>query len=134
MSDQTVSMELHTNGALTLRFEGWERWLTLRSVVTIPRDRITSVTFHPDYQDPGGAWRSGGTGMPGVLYAGRFRRHGLREVWYLRKPHGWWKARASDVLEVVSDVPDATRLLLTMDPVEADAIIGWYRHGGRGTA
>ena len=128
-------MELrHTDAELTLRFEGWERWWALSTGVSIPRGDITSITFHPTYQDPGGVWRSGGTGLPGVLYAGRFRRNGRREIWYLRRPDGGRRPRASNVLEVVTDLPEASRLLLTVDPAEAEAIIGWFRHGDGDTS
>ncbi len=124
----TRGVQLLTNGSFTVTFVGWEHTTTLRSEVSIPRPRITSMEFHDEYSDPGGVWRSGGTGIPGVLYAGRFRRRGQREVWFLQGARGIRRVRARNVLEVTSDQPDARRLLLTCDPTEADRILAWYRH------
>ncbi len=125
----TDGMHMLTNGSFTVTFVGWERSATLRSEVSVPRERIQSMEFHQDYLDPGGVWRSGGTGLPRVLYAGRFRRRGEREVWFLRGARGLRHVRARNVLEVITDQPDARRLLLTCEPAEAERILAWYRAG-----
>jgi hypothetical protein len=122
-------VRVETNGTLTVRFEGWERLAALRGGVEIPRSAITALRWHRSYEDPGGAWRSGGTALPRVLYAGRFRRRGEREVWFLRGGRGMVRVRAREVLEVVSDQPDARRVLLTMDEAHAQRILDWFAAG-----
>lgn len=118
-------MRIVCDTSLLVALEGWEAAAALRRKLTVERDSITALRFHGSYQDPGGALRVGGTGLPRVVYAGHFRRQGQREFWYVRKPRGFSRFRAENVLEIETTGRFA-RVLLTTTPAEADSVIRWF--------
>lgn len=62
--------------ALTIRLEGAEQFWGLRRRIVIPRDKITDLSWHPQYMADAPIVRFAGTALPGVLYSGHFRTNG----------------------------------------------------------
>lgn len=122
-------MKLTSNQyGVRVELAGLDQKAAFRRSFDVPRDTITAMRFHAQYRDPGKVWRVGGTGVPGWLYAGNFRRHGLREFWFLRRPSGVFKVTAKNVLEIETTGTFA-RLLVTVPEGEATELIRWFRDG-----
>lgn len=127
---QDDAMRLTTNGALTIEFEGIERWAAMIGRVVVERAEVVAVRYHASYLDPGGAWRFAGTAVPKRLYAGRYRRKGKTELWYLRGARGVRRPTAESVLEVETSGRFA-RILLTAEPAETDRVAAWFKQQAR---
>lgn len=121
-------MRLTTNGSLTVSFEGIEKFAAFKREVVIDRSEVSAVRFHASYDDPGKAWRVAGTGFPRRVYSGHFRRHGLAELWYVRRPTGFNRWRAANLLEIETTGHYA-RVLLSVTPEDGERIVAWSERG-----
>lgn len=115
---------------LTVFFEDMEQVWALKRKLVIPKINITNVLWQEGVQLPRTelGWRLGGTGLPGVLFAGRFVGHEGKNFVYLLRPQGWAKAvRVRQVLTIeLKDYP-YHRLFFTVNkPDIAEQIIGWW--------
>jgi len=71
--------------------------------------------------------RLAGTAVPGVLAAGTFYGQGMKQFLYLRRPQGFVRATAANVL--VLDLHDMFYGRVVLSCAEADArrVIGWAK-------
>lgn len=71
---------------LTAEFRGLDKLWTLKSRLEIPLAHVRGATHDPGIaREPKGI-RVGGTHLPGVITAGRFRRDGERLFWGVKNP------------------------------------------------
>lgn len=118
---------------LIITFQGWEVLWALRRTLVIPRDCISDIEWSPQYTYPDWLVRVGGTGAPGILYAGNFRSS--NNGWYflfLRQPRGWeWPFRkgitAQNVLVITAHDYRYKQLLFTATPEIGASLTNWYR-------
>jgi len=78
------------SGALHIEFQGFERFWALKRRLVIPFENISSLEFHDTWQRPNsGAWlRLGGTFLPRILMAGRYRYTSEQYFAYVSKITG----------------------------------------------
>jgi len=119
-------MKLHLDDdQLTIELEGFERVWALRRRLVVLRANVTNVTWHSDPTELHLFLRTGGTSLPGVLLAGNFLGQGMRQFLYVRRPRGWWKPQASDLLIIdLHDAPYA-RVVISCDKADAAPVLAW---------
>lgn len=122
--------------ALIIKLQGAEVLWGLRRKIVIPRDKITSLAWTPQFSYEGERFfRLGGTGAPGLLYAGNFRS---AEGWYflyVQKPKGpnWLTGgtfTAPDILDIGTQDFKYKRIMLSCRPDIGASLINWW-HGQR---
>ena len=115
---------------LTVLFEGWERPLAMRRRLIIPRAKIVHAEWHGEPFEIHAGLRLAGTALPGVLAAGTFFGQGMKQFLYLRRPQGWRRATAANVL--VFDLHDMFyhRVLLSCGEAEAARVVAWAKAAG----
>jgi len=121
-------MNLELNGdELTVALEGWERMWALRRRLIIPRGKIVHAEWHGEPFAPRTSLRLAGTAVPGVLAAGTFYGQRMKQFLYLRRPQGFIRATAANVL--VLDLHDMFYGRVVLSCAEADArrVIGWAK-------
>ena len=113
--------------ALTITLEGWERLWALRRRLIIPRAKIVHAEWHGEPFEIHAGLRLAGTGLPGVLAAGTFYGQGMKQFLYLRRPKGWRRATAANVL--VLDLHDMFyhRVLVSCAQADATRIGAWAK-------
>ena len=67
-----------SNGNLNVVMSFWERVGSLSSNISIPLTAVIHATDDPTFIRHGLGLRTGGTGMPGFIAEGRFRKNGNR--------------------------------------------------------
>ena len=116
---------------LTIKLEGWEVFFGLKRELVIPRGSITSLEWHEDFIFDKKIWRTFGSGIVGVLYAGHFRGGGVRYFLYVRRPLGitWLNGnfRAQNVLLITTQDYAYKQIILTSDEAIAAGLINWWR-------
>jgi hypothetical protein len=121
-------MKLELSGdALTIAFEGWERVWALRRRLIIPRGKIVHAQWHAEPFKIHAGLRLAGTAVPGVLAAGTFFGQGVKQFLYLRRPKGWLRATAANVL--VLDLHDMFygRVVLSCQEADAARVVAWTK-------
>ncbi len=121
-------MKLELNdGELTVTLEGWERMWALRRRLVIPRSKIVHAEWHAEPYELHRSLRLAGTALPGVLVAGTFYGQGMKLFLYMRRPQGWRRATAANVL--VLDLHHMFYHRVVLSCVEADArrVIAWTK-------
>ncbi|MBH5338104.1 hypothetical protein IHE55_26320 [Streptomyces pactum] len=74
------------HGLLTAEFSGLDKLWAIKSRLEVPLAHVRGATHDPGIaREPKGI-RVGGTHIPGVVTAGRFRRDGERLFWNVRNP------------------------------------------------
>jgi hypothetical protein len=120
---------------LTIKLEGIEVFFGLKRRLVLPRANITNVEWQPAFIFTGRLWRMGGSGIPGVLYAGRFRAAGDNYYLYMQQPAGvgWVNGvvRASNVLVITMHDYRYKQIWLTSNPDIAGGVINWWRGSSR---
>jgi hypothetical protein len=115
---------------LVITLEGWEAIWSLRRRLVIPKSAIQAIQWTPQLSYPGRLWRIGGTGLPGVLYAGNWRGNGMWHFLYLARPHGWgWSPSgtitAENVLTITTRDFAYQQILLTCEPAIGQQLVRW---------
>jgi len=117
--------------SLTIEFQGGEMLLALKRRLVIPRENIVDLKWLPEYDYQGMLLRIGGTGMPKVLYAGRFFdvRTKERLFLYVRRPESFKfsgsVAGANMLVIKTNDFPYA-EVLLTCEPDIGASLMNWW--------
>jgi hypothetical protein len=121
-----MKLELNAD-VLTIAFEGWERMWALRRRLIIPRGKIVHAEWRGEPFVIHAGLRLAGTAVPGVLAAGTFFGQGMKQFLYVRRPQGWRRATAANVL--VLDLHDMfyARVMLSCLQAEAAGVIGWAK-------
>jgi hypothetical protein len=121
-----MKLEL-SEDALTITLEGWERLWALRRRLIIPRGKIVHAEWHGEPFEIHAGLRLAGTAFPGVLLAGTFFGQGMKQFLYLRRPKGWRRATAANVL--VLDLHDMFyhRVLLSCAEADAARVVAWAK-------
>lgn len=123
-------MFLAEDDRLVITMEGWEIVWALRRRLIIPKSSIQTVQWTPQLSYPGRLLRIGGTGWPGVLYAGNWRGNGMWHFLYLRQPHGWGWSRtgaitAANVLTITTRDFLYQQILITCAPTIGQQLVRW---------
>ncbi|MET9591690.1 hypothetical protein ABZY45_12030 [Streptomyces sp. NPDC006516] len=99
-----------TRDMLTVRLTGLDRLWALKSQVEVPLTQVRGATHDPGIAHERKGTKLGGTHMPGVITAGRFRRHGDLVFWAVRKPAN------TVVVELAEGAPYSRLVVETDDP------------------
>jgi hypothetical protein len=114
---------------LTIKFEGLEQVWAFKRRLIVPRIKIERAVWQPGVVLPRGelGLRVGGTGLPSVLYAGRFAgRDGLNFV-YLKRPQYDHGVKLANALTLEMRDYRYQRIILTIDdPAMATDLIAWW--------
>jgi hypothetical protein len=108
---------------LTVVFEGWERLWAMRRRLIIPRAKIVHAEWHGERFEIHAGLRLAGTAVPGVLAAGAFFGQAMKQFLYLRRPQGWRRATAANVLVFDLDGMFYHRVLLSCCEEEAARVV-----------
>ncbi|MGW7303402.1 hypothetical protein [Streptomyces sp. NPDC054829] len=100
------------SGLLTVEFQGLNKLWTLKSRLEIPLAHLRGATHDPGIAHEPKGIRVGGTHVPGVITAGRFRNNGERLFWDVKNPE---KA----VVIELADAEDYDRLVIEVDDPRA---------------
>lgn len=120
-------------GDLTIELEGFERLWALRRKLVIPRRAITSLAWQAHFNYEGQRFfRAGGTGAPGLLFAGNFWSSSGWYFLYVRRPKGahWLTGggfTAPNILNITTEGYTYKRLMLTCEPDVSTSLIKWWR-------
>jgi hypothetical protein len=122
---------------LIITLEGWEVVWSLRRTLVIPRTAIVSLAWTPEFTYTGERFfRLGGTGAPGMLYAGNFRGGSGWYFLFVRRPKGrnWLTGgsfKAPDILDITTQGYTYGRLLLSCRPDIGVSLMNWFKHARR---
>ena len=67
-----------TGSTLDIQMSFWERVGSLSSNISVPLTAVVHATDDPSFIRHGLGFRTGGTGMPGFIAEGHFRKNGNR--------------------------------------------------------
>ena len=121
-----MKLEL-SDEALTIALEGWERLWAMRRRLISPRGQIGHAEWHGEPFESHAGLRLAGSAWPGVLAAGTFYGQGMKQFLYLRRPQGWRRATAANVL--VLDLHDMFyhRVLHSGAHADAARVVAWAK-------
>ncbi|HEV3397626.1 MAG TPA: hypothetical protein VG100_15885 [Xanthobacteraceae bacterium] len=111
--------------ALTVALEGWERVWALRRRLVVPRANIVRAEWHAEPVEIDVWLRAGGTSVPGVVKAGTFLGQGMKQFFYIRRPHGWMRGAAANVLVLDLQRTFYGRVVLSCDEADAARVVAW---------
>ncbi|MCX5411515.1 hypothetical protein [Streptomyces sp. NBC_00059] len=106
-----------TRGTLTVQLTGLDKLWALKSRVEVPLTQVRGATHDPGIVHERKGAKLGGTHMPGVITAGRFRRDGELVFWAVRKPAG------AVVIELTEGAPYSRLVIGTADPRASVALV-----------
>lgn len=115
---------------LTIELEGLEILASLRHKIVIPKDKITSLVWQPLFSTRERELRLGGTGLPGVLYAGNWRGGNDWYFLYIKKPKGYPLAgnlAAENILTLELTDYKYREIWLTCQPDIGESLMAWWR-------
>jgi hypothetical protein len=120
---------------LIVEFQGAEKFFAIKSRLIIPRESIVSLEWHPDFKFERRVIRLGGSDIPGVLYAGRYRGGGESYFLYLIKPRGglpWFSGvfKSQNTLVIATQDYPYKQILLTCQPDIAAGLLNWQSTRG----
>jgi hypothetical protein len=121
-----MKLEL-SDDALTIALEGWERVWALRRRVIIPRGKIVHAEWHAEPCEIHVSLRLAGTGLPGVIAAGTFFGQGIKQFFYIRRPQGWTRGTAANVLVLDLHGMFYSRVVLSSSEEDAARVIAWAK-------
>ena len=115
--DDEICVELH----------GREQFWAMRAKISIPADAITDIRHELSFQD----WRRWEVRMPGThaptkLLAGSYWTEEGWDFLYIRRPIGFIKPRAENVLVIETSQDRYKRIIVTLDEAESSGIIEWW--------
>ena len=115
---------------LTIKLEGMEIIWGLRRKIIIPRRKIASLAWTPQFNYTGKSiWRLGGTGAPRLLYAGNYRSADSWYFLYVRRPMGWisnGKFAAQNMLDISTTDFRYQRIWLSCQPDIGVSLMNWW--------
>lgn len=117
-TDDDICVELH----------GREQFWALRAKVSVAKATIKDIRFEQKFQD----WRKWEVRMPGMhaptkLLAGSYWTEEGWDFLYIRRPVGFIKPRATNVLVIETDQDRYRRIILSSDEKEVSGIIKWWK-------
>ncbi|HET8709541.1 MAG TPA: hypothetical protein VFL85_04670 [Candidatus Saccharimonadales bacterium] len=117
---------------LTITLEGREVVWALKRKLVIPRAKMTSLTWQPQFLNTRGRLFRVGTGAPGILYAGSFRGTDGWHFLYLRQPKGWpmfnnGRISAPNVLEINTENYPYTRIIVSCREDIGASLTNWWQ-------
>lgn len=121
-------MTITTNDdGLCVELHGREQFAALRAKISILRDTITDVRFEQKFND----WRKWEVRMPGthapkLLLAGSYWTEEGWDFLYIKRPVGFAKPHAENVLVIETTADRYRRIILSSDESEAAGIIKWW--------
>jgi hypothetical protein len=116
-NDDGIRIELH----------GREQFWALRAKISILKSTINNVSFMAQFQD----WRRWevrlpGTHAPKLLLAGSYWTEDGWDFLYIKKPVGYAKPRAENVLVIETTENRYRRIIISSDELESSGIIKWW--------
>jgi hypothetical protein len=118
-----------SDDALTIALEGWERVWALRRRLIIPRAKVVHAEWHAEPFEIHASLRLAGTGLPGVIAAGTFFGQNIKQFLYIRRPRGWRRATAANVLVLDLNGMFYSRVVLSSSEEDAARVIAWAKAG-----
>jgi len=117
-------MKVTVDDAIHVKLQGRELALALRTSLTIGREDILSVGYY-DSLRPWTNWslRLPGSYLPGVICAGSYLTPAGWDFVYVNKPEGFISVLFSNVLVIETRNARYRRVILSMNPKEAQSII-----------
>ncbi|KIQ65176.1 hypothetical protein [Kitasatospora griseola] len=110
------------NGTLVVEIEGLDKLWAIKSRIEIPLANVRGATADPGVASEPKGIKVGGTQWPGLITAGRFRRHGELVFWDVKNP-------AKAVVIELADEQYARVIVEVEDPRAAVALVeGALRH------
>jgi hypothetical protein len=116
-----------SDDTLTIALEGWERVWALRRRVIIPRAKIVHAQWHAEPFEIHASLRLAGTGLPGVITAGTFFGQGMKQFLYIRRPQGWIRGTAANVLVLDLHGMFYGRVVLSCTAEDAARVLDWVK-------
>lgn len=112
---------------LVITLKGFEQFLSFKNHLFVDKEHITDVTWHHSFDD----WkpleiRLPGTGAPGALIAGSFWTPEGWDFIYVRRPHGFFRPKAVNVIVIETNLHRYHRIIISCPPKQADEIIRWW--------
>ncbi|MFI8789056.1 hypothetical protein [Streptomyces sp. NPDC055105] len=95
---------------LTVELTGLDQLWALKSRMEVPLTQVRGATHDPGIAHERKGAKLGGTHVPGIVTAGRFRRHGDLVFWAVRKPAD------AVVIELAEGAPYSRLVFETADP------------------
>jgi hypothetical protein len=118
---------------LTIRLQGIEIFFGLKRSFAIPRSRIISLDWQEQFHFAKKVWRTAGSSVIGIIYAGHFRGREQRYFFYLHNPHGlnWPGAGISAEHVLVVSLQDYpySQIILSCNPDVAAGLVNWWQAG-----
>lgn len=118
------------DAALTIRLEGMEQVWALRRSLQIKREQVWNMQWYSHLLMPKRelGWRIGGTGVPGLLYAGLFTGSKGKSFVYLKRPRRLGDGiKLSGLLMIELRHPLYKRILLSVaDQAAANEAREWW--------
>jgi len=120
--------------ALTIQLEGMEIVASLRRKIVIPRDKITNLTWQPQYVYEGRrVIRLGGVALPRTIFAGNFWGSVGWYFLYVHNPKGarWLRGAAfsaDNVLDIATNDYVYKRVILTCQPDIGASLLNWFKN------
>ncbi len=113
---------------LSVILHGREQLWAVRAKVRVPKETITGMRFEKSFKD----WRKWEVRMPGasapkLLIAGSFWTEEGWDFMYVRKPRGFYKPTAENVLVIETDQNRYCRIIVSCEEDEAKKIISWWQ-------
>lgn len=112
---------------LVVTLKGHEKLLGFKNHLLIDKENIERITWEPSFDD----WHSielrmPGTGAPGALIAGSFWTKEGWDFLYVKRPHGVFKPRLTNVVVIETNLHRYRRFILSCPQNQAQAIIDWW--------
>ncbi|MFE4676245.1 hypothetical protein [Streptomyces sp. NPDC056723] len=95
---------------LTVELTGLDKLWALKSRMEVPLTQVRGTTHDPGIAHERKGAKLGGARVPGIVTAGRFRRHGDFVFWAVRKPAD------AVVIELAEGAPYSRLVFETADP------------------
>lgn len=119
---------INNKEAVTIELHGKEQFWALRAKITVPLDAITDIRFESLFQD----WRKWEIRMPGthapkLLLAGSYWTEEGWDFLYIKRPTGYVKPRAQNVLVIETTEQKYRRVIVTSDKKTVEGLQKWWK-------
>lgn len=116
----TMAQMLQNPPRLRITFSGWERYMALRSTVTVPSETVTAAHSEAGWTSEILGWRKFGLVVSGVVKVGTFTHpNGTRRLVAMRRNMPLLRVSLEhpEFDEILLSTPDASSLASALDPV-----------------